>query len=80
MFSKTGQRSNRKSGAAATEKQRKRTEAEARQAKYAALTTLQKLERLVANGSPSKERTKLILKAKKEGLVLSSDLREKLNL
>jgi hypothetical protein len=71
---------NRKSGAAAADKQRKRKEAEERQAKYAALTTLQKLDRLVANGLPKKERIKLISRAKKEGLVLSSDMREKLNL
>ena len=77
----TGKKANnRKSGAAAAAKQLKRTEAEARQAKYAALTTLQKLERLVANGLPRKERAKLISRAKKENLNLSSEMKEKLNL
>ena len=71
---------NRKSGAGAARKQQKRTDAEARQAKHAALTTLEKLERVVANGLPKKERAKLILRAKKEGLTLSQEMREKLNL
>lgn len=71
---------NLKSGAAAANKQRKRVEAEARQAKYTALNITQKLERLVANGLPKKERIKLIFRAKKEGLELSTELREKLNL
>lgn len=77
---KSKKENNTKSGAAASEKQRKRTEAEERQAKYAALTTLQKLDRLVANGLPKKERIKLISRAKKEGLVLSDDMKGKLNL
>jgi hypothetical protein len=71
---------NNKSGAASANKQRKRKEAEERQAKYTALTLLQKLDRLVQNGLPSKERVKLLLKVKKEGLILSNDMKEKLNL
>lgn len=48
---------NRKSGAAAANKLRKRTEAEARQAKYAALPLAQKLA-----GAGAKEKAKLLAK------------------
>jgi hypothetical protein len=71
---------NNKSGAATADKQRKRKEAEERQTQYSSLTLLQKLDRLVQNGLPQKERVKLLLRVKKEGLILSNDMREKLNL
>lgn len=77
---KSGKRRNHSTGQAKAHKQALRDEAKERQAKYDALSTLQKLELLVQRGSPKKERTKLILKAKKEGLALSSDMKEKLNL
>jgi hypothetical protein len=71
---------NRKSGAAAIRKEKKREEAKKRQAAYSQLTMTQKLERGVERSMGQKERAKLILRAKKEGLTLSSELREKLNL
>jgi len=58
---KTGKKlNNRKSGAKAEVQLRKRTEAEARNAKYAALPLAQKLERAGA-----KEKAKLLAKASK---------------
>lgn len=71
---------NNKSGAKAAHKDALRKEAKERQDAYNKLSMTEKLYQGIKNGMGSKQRAKLILRAKKEGLVMSEDLKEKLNL
>jgi hypothetical protein len=77
---KSKKENNRKSGAGAAHKQALRDEAKTRQEAYNKLSTTDKMQRGFDRGMGHRERTKLILRAKKEGLLLSDYFKEKLNL